>query len=66
VSTPENFETAVELMRLRRRHEQVYHRREQLQERVGHFPNAVNTEALAAVIAEQHLVELRIAELEAI
>ena len=39
--------------------------REQLQERVGHFPNAVNTQALAAVIAEQQVVELRIAELEA-
>jgi hypothetical protein len=66
LSTTEDFETAVELMRLRRRHEQIHHRREQLQERVGHFPNAVNTQALAAVIAEQQVVELRIAELEAI
>jgi hypothetical protein len=65
LSTPENFETAIELLRLRRRHENVHQRREQLQERVGHYPNAVNTQALAAVIAEQQAVELRIAELEA-
>jgi hypothetical protein len=66
VSTPENFETAVELLRLRRLREHVGQRREQLQERVGHYPNAVNTRQLAALVAEQNAVELQIAQLEAI
>jgi hypothetical protein len=66
VSAPENFETAVELMRLRRRHEDVHRRREQLQETVGHYPNAVNTQRLAALIAEQRAMELRMAELESV
>jgi hypothetical protein len=57
---------AVELMRLRRRHEDVYRRRERLQETVGHYPNAVNMQRLAALVAEQHAVELQIAQLEAV
>lgn len=65
MSAPENFDTAVELMRLRRRHEDVFRRREQLQERVGNYPNAVNQRHLADLIAEQHAMERRIAELEA-
>ena len=62
----ENFDTAVELLRLRRLREHVSHRREQLQERVGHYPNEVNTRQLAALVAEQNAVELQIARLEAI
>jgi hypothetical protein len=65
VSTTENLHTAVELMRLRRRHEDLYRRRERLQETVGHYPNAVNMQRLAALVAEQHAMEQRIAELEA-
>ena len=64
MSPPTNFEKAVELLRLRRRHEHVFARREQLQERVGHYPNAVNRRHLAALVAEQRAMELRIAELE--
>lgn len=65
MSTTENLHTAVELMRLRRRHEDLYRRRERLQETVGHYPNAVNMQRLAALVAEQHAMEQRIAELEA-
>ncbi len=66
MSTPENFETAVELLRLRRLREHVGQRREQLQERVGHYPNAVNMRQLAALVAELNAVELQIAQLEAV
>jgi hypothetical protein len=62
---PENFETAMELLRLRRLREHVWHRREQMQERVGHYPNAVNRRQLAALVAEQNAVEQQITELEA-
>jgi hypothetical protein len=66
VSATENVHAAVELMRLRRRHEDLYRRRERLQETVGHYPNAVNLQRLAALVAEQQVMESRIAELEAI
>jgi transposase len=66
LSTQENVDTAVELLRLRRLREYVSQRREQLQERVGHYPNEVNTRQLAALIAEQTAVERQIAQLEAI
>ena len=65
MSAPENFETAVELMRLRRQHEELDRRRERLQETVGHYPNAVNSQRLATLVAEQQAMELRIAALEA-
>lgn len=66
MNAADNFETAVELLRLRRLREHVGQRREQLQERVGHYPNAVNERQLAALVAEQAAVELQIAQLEAI
>lgn len=66
MNAADNFETAVELLRLRRLREHVGQRREQLQERVGHYPNAVNRRQLAALVAEQAAVELQIAQLEAI
>ena len=66
MSTPENFETAVELLRLRRLRDHVEQRHEQLQERVGHYPNAVNMRQLAALVAELNAVELQIAQLEAV
>ena len=66
MSAPENFETAVELLRLQRLRQHVWHRRVQLQERVGHYPNAVNRRQLAALVAEQNAVELQITQLEAI
>ena len=56
----------MELLRLRRLCEHVGERRERLQERVGHYPNAVNKRQLAALAAEQAAVELQIAQLEAV
>jgi cell division protein FtsB len=66
LSTAANFDTAVELLRLRRLRESIWRRREQMQERVAHYPNAVNQRQLAALVAEQSAVELQIAQLEAI
>jgi hypothetical protein len=66
LSAVEDFDTAVELLRLRRLYEHVEQRRERLQERVGHYPNAVNERQLAALVAEQAAVELQISQLEAI
>jgi cell division protein FtsB len=66
LSTTQDFETAVRLLRLRRLREHIWQRREQLQERVGHYPNAVNERQLAALVAEQTAVERQIAQLEAI
>jgi transposase len=66
LSTQQNFDTAVELLRLQRLREYLSQRREQLQERVGHYPNEVNTRQLAALIAEQTAVERQIAQLETV
>jgi hypothetical protein len=62
----EAIDVQMALLQLRRRHQEVFRRREQLQERVGHYPNPVNTRQLAELLAQQAAMELQIARLEAI